>query len=121
LTATWYESFNRIFSGTSYSEKNLPPPALRLSYPLYQLAIKGIFSPRGEPGVRPSLKGEHQVRPFNTNSQSNGGTGVSPVQAQAKACGYQNCSLNAMNPFLLSFNAEMPNRYYTASKSFKKR
>jgi hypothetical protein len=36
-----------------------------------------------------------------------GGTGVSPVQAQAKACGYKNSSLNAtrdlcQKPFLSS-------------------
>ncbi|MHB9074529.1 MAG: glutamate synthase large subunit [Desulfobaccales bacterium] len=29
------------------------------------------------------------------NSHSNGGTGVSPIQAQAKACGYPNSTLNA--------------------------
>jgi len=32
---------------------------------------------------------------FNTKSQSNGGTGVSPVQAQAKACVYKNSFLTA--------------------------
>jgi len=34
------------------------------------------------------------VRKFPPNVDKKSGTGVSPVQAQAKACGYQNSSSN---------------------------
>jgi rSAM/selenodomain-associated transferase 1 len=79
----------------------LPDISLALAYT--NSPSRGSFLRRGEPCVRPGRWANTGFAPtFNprsnathTDSQSNGGTGVSPVQAQAKACGYQKCSLNA--------------------------
>jgi hypothetical protein len=54
--------------------------------------------PAGPPFSRPGMAGDLQpARPFlffNIISQSIGGTSVSPVKAQAKACGYQKLSFD---------------------------